>query len=132
MKNIILILFAFCLLISCNKDDDCFEYSEGGFISVNAPATIIGTINEDITIVAEFGVVDGCGSFSKFIESANGNTTTINLQVKYKACDAGCTLSAERITVDYIFNTGTPGDYVLKFKSNNDDPEFIIVNITIE
>jgi len=132
MKNIILIIVTFCLLISCNKDDDCFEYSETGFINVNVPATIIGAINEDITIEAEFGVVDSCGSFSKFIESVNGNTTTINLQVKYKACDAGCTLSPEIKTVDYIFNTRTPGDYVLKFKSNNNDPEFIIVNITIE
>jgi len=133
MKNIILILFAFCLLISCNKDDDgqCVKYTETSFVDVNAPTTIVGAINENIIIEVEVAVVDSCSEFSKFIESVSSNKITIGVQVKNNTCiDIACTASTETRTVDYTFTAQTTGNYILKFKSS--ETEFITVNITIE
>jgi hypothetical protein len=48
------------------------------------------------------------------------------VETKYEGCI--CTQAAEIISMDYIFNTQTTGDYEFKFS----ETEFIIVNVIIE
>ena len=116
--------------VSCNNDDDksneCIEYEVGYVTSVNSPPT--GTVNETINLEVSFGVFNGCGFFEKFIEIENENIKTIELEVKYEGCV--CTQEATIRTVNYEFITQVPGNYELRFKSNETD--YITVNLLIE
>lgn len=122
-------LFIFSLFSSCVNDDDnveeCIAYVNPYVTSVNAPST--GMVNEIVSIEVNFDVINGCGSFNQFIETENGNTTTIEVEAKYEGCV--CTAVVLELTTTYEFMTDTPGDYELKFKSGA--TEFITVNLTI-
>lgn len=127
MKIFLYVLIAFTLFIACNSDDNCTTYESPYVREVNAPLT--GKVNQDISIEVQFRVINGCGEFSKFIETSAGNIRTIEVEAKYEGC-APCTHAVETRIVNYIFNTQTAGLYVFKFKSG--DSDFITVNITIE
>jgi len=131
MKNVIFILFALVVIIACNKkdDDNCLEYKSSFVVSVNAPSS--GSINEDINVEIQF-LIGGCEKFNEFKESTYENTITIEVFIKHEGCI--CPDVAASTQGNYVFNSPTPGDYELKFKSSghNGNPEFIIANITIE
>jgi uncharacterized protein YceK len=129
MKNLILLFLVSVVMSGCNKnknDENCIEYRTAYVTNVDAPS--IGIVNTDISIELLFGVINGCGSFSQFVETDNGNNRTIEIQAKYEGCI--CTQALETISVIYIFNAQTSGDYELVFKSS--DTNFITVNIAIE
>lgn len=120
----------FGLTISCNKDDDnkdelCITNEIEYVTSVDSPNT--GNVNKIINIEVDFRVVNGCGTFGKFIEINNGNTRTIEVEAKYEGCI--CTQDEAIRTVNYAFTPTNTGNYELKFKSS--PTEFITVNLTI-
>lgn len=126
MKIFLYVLIAFTLFIACNSDDNCTTFESPYVREVNAPLT--GNVNQDISIEVQFSVINGCGEFSKFIETSAGTIRTIEVEAKYEGC--ACTLNEPIISVNYIFNTSITGLHVFKFKSG--DSDFITVNITIE
>jgi hypothetical protein len=116
------------LIISCESNDqnkECINYDIGYVTSINAPTT--GAVNETINIEVSFRVINGCGTFEKFIETENGNSKTIEVEAKYEGCT--CTQALEIRTVNYDFTANKSGDYQLNFKSS--PTEFITANITI-
>ncbi len=127
-KKLSLILSILLLaIISCSKEQEnnCIENTIVYVSSINSPST--GTVNENINIEVSFGVNNGCGNFGKFIETQNGNTTTIEVEARYEGCV--CTMDAPTRKTNYIFKTQTSGNYILKFKSSS--TEFITANLTI-
>lgn len=128
MKKIPLILSILLLaIISCSKEQEnnCIENKIAYVSSINSPST--GTVKQNINMEVSFGVNNGCGNFGKFIETQNGNTTTIEVEARYEGCV--CTLDAPTRKTNYVFKAQTTGNYILKFKSSA--TEFIIVNLTI-
>jgi len=131
MKPKFLILAFFSvLLLNCSNDDknndECIK-SETVFVtSVNAPDSV--SLGELINIEVEFQVYSGCGGFGRFIETENGNIRRIEVQAKYVGCI--CTDNAPVITTNYTFSPNTKGNYILKFKSGEND--FITANIIVE
>lgn len=131
--NRIILLIAFFVTVSCNKNDDdnigedsnCVEHGVGYVTSVNAPSSVM--VDEAIDIKVSFGVSNGCGGFDKYIETVDGNNATIEVVAKYVGCI--CTQDAPIRIVNYEFSADTPGDYELKFKSSPSD--FITVNLTV-
>ena len=118
-------ILSFILLISCNQDDNenCLDYETAYVTPANTSPSDV--INQNITIEVLFGVINGCGGFNNFIDIDNGNNKIIEVETKYEGFI--CTQAAEIISMYYIFNTQTTGDY--EFKSS--ETEFIIVNVTI-
>ncbi|MCJ7756680.1 MAG: hypothetical protein MUP24_00930 [Gillisia sp.] len=127
-KYIITLSILLTINISCSENDknDCVENKLAYVTSVNSPSN--GVINEITNIEVDFGVNNGCGQFGEFIETENGNVKIIEINARYEGCI--CTQDAPIRTVNYEFITQIPGNYELRFKSN--DTDFITVNLLIE
>ena len=109
------------LLIGCgkkNKNPDCGKFEQVPVLEVDAPAS--GRINEDIPVVVNFVVFNGCGQFGRFEESVEKNLININLIAKYSGCI--CTDDIPGRTTTYHFKTSRPGRYILKFEGVRDAP----------
>jgi hypothetical protein len=129
MEKIILFILILVITLGCDKnkvDEDCIEYRTAFVRNVTAPSN--GTTNNDIPIEVSFTVINGCGNFSEFLETRNGNNKSIEVQTKYEGCI--CTQAVETLSVIYVFNEQTTGFYELIFRSS--DTNFISVSITIE
>jgi hypothetical protein len=127
-KYIITLSILLTINISCSENDknDCVENKLAYVTSVNSLSN--GVINEITNIEVDFGVNNGCGQFGEFIETENGNVKIIEINARYEGCI--CTQDAPIRTVNYEFITQIPGNYELRFKSN--DTDFITVNLLIE
>jgi hypothetical protein len=88
----------------------------------------VGKVGEPVFIEVQFGVNSSCGQFNKFIESTQGNITTIEVEAKYEGCM--CLLNAPGRTAYYEFKSKKSGTFILKFKSGPE--QFSEVNIHIE
>lgn len=119
--------WALVAFISCNNDDsnECAKSRTTYVTSVNAPDK--GNTREPILIEVNFGVINGCGQFGKFIESANGNIRTIEVEAEYVGCM--CTQNAPIRTTQYEFAPPHSGSHTLRFKSG--DTDFIEVSLEI-
>ncbi|MDP3314059.1 hypothetical protein [Lutibacter sp.] len=128
-KYLIFLSILLSINISCSDDNDkndCIENKLAYVTSVDSPSN--GVINEIINIEVNFQVNNGCGEFGEFIETRNGNVKIIVVKARYEGCM--CTDNLPIRKVNYEFITQIPGNYELKFKSNETD--FIIVNLLIE
>lgn len=143
MKQILFIILTLLLLVSCKKDktepvavvdpitvpepepEECFVNKVTYVTSVDAPNS--GTINTPVQIDVSHQLTNGCLQTSKFIESANGNTQTIEVETKYVGC--ACPQNAPIHTSQYEFLATTSGIYTLKFKSSVTD--YIEVDLEI-
>ena len=124
LLQFILVLFVF---ISCNKNSDnqCIEYKEALVTKAEAPST--GKVNEDVLVKVEAILNSGCGDFEKFEQDSDGLIRNVNVIAKYTGCV--CTEIAPIVNENYILNTPNAGNYILKFKTYND--ELIELNIEI-
>lgn len=126
--SLTLFMLIFGLLMSCGSDENEEECMSTQMVNVTSvEATNTGMVNEKINIAVNFQVYNGCGNFSKFIETKNGNNVTIEVEAKYIGCI--CTQDAPIRTVNYEFSASIAGNYELHFKSSA--TEFITVNLTI-
>lgn len=128
MRNHLFAIVILSILIGCKKDDSdkVCDFLEIAYITaIDAPET--GTVGENIVIIVDFQVRNGCGNFSDFIEQRNDQTRTIEVKAKYEGCI--CTQATEPRTATYDFIAEEPGNYVLQFRSG---PEaFIHTTINI-
>lgn len=116
------------LFVSCdigNEENECITMRKEFVTSVNAPATAM--VNQTVHVAVNFRVYNGCGQFSRFIESTNGNETTIEVQAIYDGCF--CTQDAPIRSTNYLFTPTATGSYVLKFKLSATD--FITTTIAV-
>lgn len=124
-----LLLVLFIALLSCDDNDDqCNDRIENTIAyvtSVNAPNS--GPVNVPMSIEVQFGVINGCGRFEKFIEMENGNSRTIEVEAKYVG--SVCTQNVPILTTNYEFTAFNTGNYELNFKSS--PTEYITINILI-
>lgn len=128
LKTLAVVLFISTSLASCNNDDggETIMLKNSYINSVEGPIT--GTVNQRITLTTKYTAENGCGEFSQFNETINGNSKTIDVQVKYVGADCGSTPT--EITTPYTFEVIEPGTYTFKFKKNAS--QFITHVVTIE
>ena len=86
-------------------------YTKAAVIEVNGPNTAM--VNQELDIIASFGVSNGCGRFDKFEETISGNTIALVLNAKYEGCL--CTQIAPVLSAIYKFKKSQKGTYILKF-----------------
>lgn len=125
------LLFAFLLIffISCKKDnepDTCLSYTTAPVINVTGANTAL--VNQEIDIAVEFGIFNGCGEFINIDEIITGNTSIINVNVKYEGCV--CTQVVFTPTKIYKFKKLIAGTYELKFKQA--DNTYLTHSIVVE
>ena len=141
MKKIFFIVITFFIFVSCKKDEtepiaftnpieepvaeECTQYRIAYVTTVDAPNS--ATVNTLVQIDVSHHLINGCWESSRFIESANGNIKTIEVETKY----VGCTCITQDFihTKQYEFFATTAGIYTLKFKSGPAD--YIEVNLEI-
>lgn len=114
LKTIFLFTFLLIFLVSCKKDnepDNCISFTTAPVVSVTGPNT--ATVNEEIDIIVNYGIINGCGGFSNIDEVITGNTTTIKVNAKYEGCV--CTQVASTFSTIYKFKKLVAGSYDLKF-----------------
>ena len=122
------VLMAFLILfISCSeeKQEECIGYRPGFVTDVNAPSS--GKVNTPIEIEVDFPVYNGCGNFGEFLESGSNFLRVIEVRARYEGCM--CTQNIPIRTTIYSFIPKVAGEYVLKFKSGEE--EFSVVNLMI-
>lgn len=129
LKTMALVLFVSTAFTSCSSDDDSGnkQTTQKEFVTaVTGPTT--GAINQEITLNVTYVVDNTCGSFNKYVESTNGNTKTIEVEVKYTGSNCGTTPSTK--TQPYKFKVTQAGTYVFKFKKSA--TEFVTQSVVIQ
>lgn len=122
----ILTIASALFMSSCKKESEnnssiTFRYITA-VDSVNA-----GNINEPIIIEVKY--LDECYSeFNRFIQTKNGNSTNIKVEVKFKS--GLCRLPNTTKTAYYTFTPRNKGNYTLNFKSSAS--EFITTTIIVD
>jgi len=122
------LFFSILVSLNCNKkynNSTCLSYRAGTVTKVDGPNT--GSINQEIFLLVSFSCTSDCGDFGYFEQSANGNTTTINVIAKYEGCL--CTQNIPTRQTTYKFNATQTGTYYLKFFKTTGN--YLIDTITI-
>lgn len=116
LKSVAAILFVSFSLTSCSNDDggETVIIQNEFVTAATAPET--GVVNQDITIDLKYMADNACGQFNKFVETTNGNTKIIEVQVKYVGTDCG--ENPSEVALPYTFKVNQPGTYTFKFKRN--------------
>lgn len=128
LKTVAVVLFLATSLSSCSSDDggETIIIKNSYLTSVDGPVT--GTVNQEITLTTKYVIENSCGQFEKFNEVQNGNSKTIDVQVKYTG--ENCTTASTEVTTPYKFTVIAPGTYTFKFKRNAS--QFITHVVTVE
>jgi hypothetical protein len=129
IKFTLLLLVTTLLVFGCKKEDienkDCEHTSQEYIKQVLAPSQ--GSIGRTIEIKVIFDVKNGCGRFSQFIESKQGDTKTILVESQYSGCT--CSEGLKEVTEVYSFNPTSSGKYYFKFKKSADKETLVIINV---
>ena len=130
LQAVAMFLFtAAAALTSCSSDDNASTpapVSKTAFVTaVTGPAT--GTPNQELSLNVTFTVDNSCGAFDKVVETADGNTKTIEVKAAYAGSNCGTTPTTKNTV--YKFKPAAAGTYVLKFKKSA--TEFITQNIVV-
>lgn len=121
-----LLLIAFSI-ISCAEDRDdrqnCLSYETAYVTAADGPSS--AQVGQEVEVLLEFTVFNGCGKFHKFLETESGTVRTIEIEAKYEGCI--CTQNIPIINVRYYFAPQTPGQYTLKFLSGEEEYKEIVI-----
>ncbi len=101
------------IIVSCDNNDETNDAPMGFVAGVNSVTEIPVVGNADAMFKVDFYVNNGCGKFSAFDETSEGNTRTIKVLSKYEG--EICTMDFPLIETVYSFNATTAGTYTLKF-----------------
>lgn len=113
-------------IVSAKVKEECLTYRQAPTISVEGPST--GRVDEAVPLTVSFGAINGCGQFSRFIETGSGTTRTVHVQARYAGCI--CTQVAPTLQTTYTFKAAQPGVYEIKFwKADN---SFLTHTITVQ
>lgn len=130
MNRNFLFIVSTCLILctGCNKKakNVCLAYPVAPALSVEGVTS--GNVNQDIPFNVAFALINGCGSFSRFEESAIGNTITVNVITKYEGCVCAEIYGEQK--KEYFFKRSIPGNYQIKF--NKGDNTYITKDIFIQ
>lgn len=125
-----LALLASLLFFACNNDDDnskCKETETAYIFEVDAPET--AKVNETVQLKAKITLVSSCGSFKQFVTSGDGKELTISAEAIYDTCST-CLYYMPSPIEDYSFTPTTTGEYILRFRSGQD--EYLKIYILVE
>lgn len=129
MKSVLLSCFFILLTcVSCQNDDiDICDETESTF-ATGIEGDKTAKVGEEINLIINVKAKNGCVKESGFknLESS-GNTKILEPQVTYNTCGS-CSGNLSTVKIGYAFKSGTAEDYVLKFKSGEN--EFIAVTIS--
>jgi hypothetical protein len=126
-KTLILII-AMMSLFGCDDDDDnCISDMVVAVDTIEA-VTDTGVVNTPVNITVNFTVNNGCGAFNRFIENRAGNVITIDVEARFTGCI--CTMALKELSANYSFVANTPGDYELRFSTENN--QFIPLMLSID
>lgn len=130
--RLILLAATTAFLSSCGDSNSIDETSEcsftqNGYVS-SAVAPAAGSVNVPINIDVKIPVMNGCGQFSKFIESHNGLKHNVIAETKYYGCV--CTAEAPVRTAVYTFTPQIAGQHIVTFPSGSGSfiSDTIVVN----
>lgn len=125
LQTVAVVLFTATTLMSCSKDDEGNTVTKTEFVT-NVTGATTATVNQEVPLNVTYHVDGTCGVFDKTVESTTGNTTTIEVKVKYatQVCSGPTTQ-----TLAYKFKKATAGTYILKFKKSA--TEFITQTIVV-
>lgn len=133
MKTIKIKFIALLVLLTgigaCSVDDSdnyCFITKPTGILGVSGPATI--AVNTPLTLNVTYTPYGSCGTFNAFSQTSVF-PKEITLVVDYEGCE--CPPTEELRMEPYIFTATTPGDYVLKFRTDDSANPFISRTITV-
>lgn len=127
LHAVALFMFATTSLTSCSNDDDNNQTISKTEFVTEVTGTETGTVNQELLLNVTYTVGGDCSEFEKTFETANGNTKTIEVVVKYDSTKI-CTQPTTQMFV-YKFKATTAGTYILKFKKSA--TEFITKTIVI-
>lgn len=127
--RVILLAFTVSTLTFCSKEDTTGDYC---FVTTQAPITqvtgdSITAINVPLVLQVSYNITNGCGSFSRFIES-NGFPKEIIAEANYDGCV--CTEIFSTQQSPYTFSASQPGEYILRFSTGN-STGFVTRTITV-
>lgn len=127
LQSLALVAFLALGFTSCSDDDSApAPVSKTAFVTaVTGPET--GAPNVEQSYNVTFTVDNNCGAFDKTVETATGNTKTIEVKAKYAGTDCGTTPTTK--TTVYKFKPTAAGAYVLKFKKSA--TEFVEKTLTV-
>lgn len=130
LHAVALLVVVSSVFASCSSDDNNGEPAlvtkESLVTAVTGPET--GDLNQELTLNVTFAVKNNCGTFSKFIETTQGTTKSIEVEAVYTGSNCGFTPTTKNTT--YKFKSATAGTYSLKFKKTA--TEFITHTIVID
>ncbi len=122
MKTLLLCLTVLTLTaFSCSKEADELSLRTSDpapVLAVTVPEKVF-TVGESIAITVSFQVRNGCGQFSSFETSSDGNVLTIHV-IPYYA-EGFCTQALETRQTTYTFQPQQAGTYTLKFWAGEND-----------
>ncbi len=127
MKYLKFKLFAFFIALtalSACSENECSASAFGIITAVTGPE--ITETNEEITFNVSFKLPNTCAGFGGFAQS-NSYPKEIIVNIQYE----GCSCAAQNVTgtEEYLFSTSEPGEYELKFLSNENT--YITKTVTV-
>ena len=118
----LMLFFAACI----TENQTCISNETAYIDSVYVPKT--GAINQDIPILFYYGVHNGCGKFTGFNVTEEGNTNFCQVKVEYNGCQCTAVYFTEQKT--YNFKVSVPGTYLFKYllDGNQYTTDTLVVN----
>ena len=116
-------------LISCTKtsnDPPCISFKRGPVTKIDGATS--ASVNQEIIFTIDFTCFDGCGQFSNFEETVNGNETKIIVNAKYEGCI--CTQDLPTRQIKYKFRKSQARTYTLLFLQS--DNIYLTHTITVQ
>ena len=115
------------ILNSCGKSylETCKSTIHTTISSVEGGDSI--RMNSLKSLEVYFNTYNGCGQFSHFEETSNGNTKTIKVFAKYEGC--ACTQVVKNVREAYNYTVSQTGTYIFDFVQP--DNSHIIRTITV-
>jgi hypothetical protein len=121
------LILSISFLTGCDKPEDSVcDYQVKAYPS-NVTGATAASVNQEIDLTVTFAVANSCGNFGSFTESTVGNTTTVDVSIRYLGCT--CNQAPMLRTTVYKFKRSTAGTYTLKFY--NSQTTFIDYVITV-
>lgn len=135
MKNLITKLLLFtgivALLQGCSLGDDtgtCYNRALVTTLGVTGPQST--QVNVEVEFMVTFPLLNSCGTFVEIAEVKTTFPKEIAAAVDYNGCD--CAPVTTQLTKPYKFKASTPGNYELRFLTDNEDVQIIKTIVVTE
>lgn len=135
MKKIIIILVAFCAIVSCSTDDAPNFYFD--LVAVDSVLDVPEsfTVNQSDTLQVAYLRPSNCHGFNGFNVVKNENEREITVITRVVDNDNGCSdLENDLRIAPLVFNPSEEGEVILNFFNGNDadgNPIFLTFNVPI-